>query len=206
MKHIDLLIERYSCLEVCREDIEAAVEATVRMHGVGGKLLLAGNGGSAADCEHISGELLKGFLLERKPTEDELEGLDPDIASGLQRGVAAIPLTSLTALSTAFANDACPENVFAQLVFALGRRGDVFLGISTSGNAENVCRAAETARARGLLTVAMTGESGGRLARICNISIRVPENETYKIQELHLPVYHAICAQVEEILFGGTEQ
>ena len=206
MKHIDLLIERYPCLSVCREDIAAAVEAIVRMHREGGKLLLAGNGGSAADCEHISGELLKGFLLARKPVDGELDGLDPAIANGLQRGVAAIPLTSLTALSTAFSNDVYPENVFAQLVFALGRSADVFLGISTSGNAENVCRAAETAKARGLLTVALTGESGGRLSRICRISIRVPERETYKIQELHLPVYHAICAQVEEILFGGILQ
>jgi len=205
MKHIDLLIKRYPALRVCRADIELAVGAIVSMHRDGGKLLLCGNGGSAADCEHISGELLKGFLSKRSLADDELKGLDPDIREGLQCGVAAIPLPSLSALSTAFSNDESPENTFAQLVFALGAEGDLFFGISTSGNAENVCRAASVARTMSIKTVALTGESGGKLAGICDVGICVPENETFKIQELHLPIYHAICAEVEEILFGGNK-
>jgi len=204
MKHIELCIQRYSALEVCREQMKHAVTIIEQMYQESGKLLLCGNGGSAADCEHISGELLKGFLLKRPPLREEIDGLRPEIASGLQRGIQAIPLTSLSALSTAFGNDVAPENTFAQAVFALGSHGDVFLGISTSGNAENVCRAAEVARKKGLPTIALTGQSGGRLAGLCDVAIRVPATETYQIQEYHLPVYHALCAQVEEDLFGGN--
>ena len=202
MKHVEILIERYPCLAVCREDIEKTVEAILEMYHTGGKLLLCGNGGSCADCEHISGELLKGFLLERKPLPEEVEGLDESIASALQRGIPAVPLTSLTAVSTAFANDVAPENIFAQLVFSLGGKADVVLGISTSGNSGNVLRAVKTAKVRGLKTVAMTGAKGGKLADVADICIKVPETETFKVQELHLPVYHAICAEVEEVLFG----
>lgn len=204
MKHIELCIQRYPALEICRGDMEKAVALICAMYRQEGKLLLCGNGGSAADCEHISGELLKGFLLPRKPLREEIEGLRPEIAQGLQRGVQAIPLASLSALSTAFGNDVAPENTFAQAVFALGGRGDVFFGISTSGNAENVCRAAEVARKKGLPSIALTGESGGRLAPLCDVAIRVPAKETYQIQEYHLPVYHALCAQVEDDLFGGN--
>ena len=204
MKHIELCIQRYPALEVCREEMKRAVTVMEQMYQESGKLLLCGNGGSAADCEHISGELLKGFLLKRTPLREEIDGLRPEIASGLQRGIQAIPLTSLSALSTAFGNDVAPENTFAQAVFALGSRGDVFLGISTSGNAENVCRAAEVARKKGLPAIALTGQGGGRLAGLCNVAIRVPATETYQIQEYHLPVYHALCAQVEEDLFGGN--
>ena len=204
MKHIEICIQRYPALAICRKEIEEAVALICKMYHQSGKLLLCGNGGSAADCEHISGELLKGFLLHRPPLAEEIDGLRPEIAAGLQRGIQAIPLTSLSALSTAFGNDVAPENTFAQAVFALGSQGDVFLGLSTSGNAENVCRAAEVARKKGLPTVALTGESGGRLAPLCDVAIRVPAKETYQIQEFHLPVYHAICAQVEENLFGGN--
>ena len=202
MRHVDLLIERYPALGVCREDIENSVKAILEMYHAGGKLLLCGNGGSCADCEHISGELLKGFLLARKPLPEEVEGLDESIASSLQRGIPAIPLTSLTAVSTAFANDVAPANIFAQLVFALGGKSDVFFGISTSGNSGNVLAAAKTAKVRGLKTIAMTGMKGGKLNDVADICIKVPECETFKVQELHLPVYHAICAEVEEALFG----
>ena len=202
MRHVDLLIERYPALGVCREDIENSVKAILEMYHAGGKLLLCGNGGSCADCEHISGELLKGFLLARKPLPEEIEGLDESIASSLQRGIPAIPLTSLTAVSTAFANDVAPANIFAQLVFALGGKSDVFFGISTSGNSGNVLAAAKTAKVRGLKTIAMTGMKGGKLNDVADICIKVPECETFKVQELHLPVYHAICAEVEEALFG----
>ena len=201
MKYVNELIERYPALSVCREDIVKTIDTILEMYHSGGKLLLCGNGGSCADCEHISGELLKGFLLMRKPLPEEVSGLDEDIASNLQRGIPAIPLTSLTAVSTAFANDVAPSNIFAQLVFALGMGNDVFLGLSTSGNSRNVVNAAKTAKARAIKTVAMTGAKGGLLADICDICIKVPETETFKVQELHLPVYHAICAEVESALF-----
>ena len=204
MKYIDKLIKDHPELSACRSGIESAVNAIVEMHQNHGKLLIAGNGGSAADCEHISGELLKGFLLPRKPSKADFIVSAPDFSDELQRGIAAIPLPSLTSLFTAFSNDASPKLAFAQLVFALGNRSDVFLGISTSGNAENVVLAAETAKARGLITVGLTGMDGGRLAEVCDVSIKAPQTETYKIQELHLPIYHAICAQTEEILFGGN--
>lgn len=202
MKHIDVLIERCPTLSVCREQIETVVSALVEMHKNGGTLLLCGNGGSAADCEHISGELLKGFLKKRPLTECEKIGISTDVADKLQGGIKSIPLTSLSALGTAFSNDVDADLVYAQLVSVFGGKDDVFLGISTSGNAKNVCAAAEVAHARGLKTFALTGMGGGRLAEICDCSIKVPEYETFKIQELHLPVYHAICAQVEEIVFG----
>lgn len=203
MKHIDVLIERYPALSVCREQIETVVSAFVEMHKNGGALLLCGNGGSAADCEHISGELLKGFLLKRPLNDTEKLGISSEISEKLQGGIKAIPLTSLSALGTAFSNDVDADLVYAQLVSVFGGENDVFLGISTSGNAKNVCAAADVARARGLKTFGLTGVSGGRLADICDCTIKVPECETFKIQELHLPVYHAICAQVEEIVFGA---
>lgn len=194
MNHIECLTERLPELSAVAQKIEKAVEAICLMHRDGGKLLLCGNGGSAADCEHISGELLKGFLQKREPREN--------VPSVLQQGVAAIPLPSLSASLSAFANDVEPSLVYAQLTYALGRPGDVFMGISTSGNSKNVVEAAEVARRLGLVTIALTGASGGKLADICHVTIRVPENETYLVQELHLPVYHVICAEVEERLFG----
>ena len=203
MNHIEILIDRYPALAVCREQIENMVFSLVEMQKNGGTLILCGNGGSAADCEHISGELLKGFLLKRPLSDTEKCGISSDIADKLQGGIKAIPLTSLSALGTAFSNDVDADLVYAQLVSVFGGKNDVFLGISTSGNAKNVCAAAEVARARGLKVFGLTGVGGGRLAKICDCSIKVPEYETFKIQELHLPVYHAICAQVEEIVFGG---
>ena len=194
MNHIEKLINRIPALAPLEAEIEGAVTAICEMHRAGGKLLLCGNGGSAADCEHISGELLKGFLQKREPREN--------VPSVLQQGVAAIPLPSLSASLSAFANDVEPSLVYAQLTYALGRPGDVFMGISTSGNSKNVVEAAEVARRLGLVTIALTGASGGKLADICHVTIRVPENETYLVQELHLPVYHVICAEVEERLFG----
>ena len=194
MNHIEKLIERMPALAGCAEEMTAAVEAICRAHLAGGKILLCGNGGSAADCEHISGELLKGFLLPR-PAEDGY----PD---ALQRGLCAIPLTSMSAALSAFANDCDPTLVFAQLTYAMGRPGDVFVGLSTSGNSKNVVEAAKVAKKAGLVTMALTGESGGALLEICDIAIRVPAKETYLVQEYHLPVYHAICAEVEERLFG----
>ena len=200
MNYVADTIKRYPALSVCEKEIEAAVNTICDMYKNGNKLLLCGNGGRAADCEHISGEFLKGFMKKRPYEADELK-LEEDILQKLQKGVPAIPLTSLTASLSAFANDVDPMLCYAQLVNALGKENDVFLGISTSGNAKNVAFAAKCAKALGIKTIALIGKDGGLLKDICDIVIIVPENETYKIQELHLPVYHAICAQVEENLF-----
>ena len=194
MNHIEKLIERMPALAGCADAMCAAVDAICRAHLAGGKILLCGNGGSAADCEHISGELLKGFLLPR-PAEE-------GYPNALQRGLCAIPLTSMSAALSAFANDCDPALVFAQLTYAMGRAGDVFVGLSTSGNSQNVVEAAKVARRAGLVTVALTGESGGVHLDLCDVTIRVPAKETYLVQEYHLPVYHALCAEVEARLFG----
>ncbi len=201
MKHIDLLIERYPQLKNCYQQIQSAVEAIIQSYHNGGKVLLCGNGGSASDCEHISGELLKGFLLTRKLSDNEYPTIQGVAREKLQKGIPAIPLTSLSALNSAFSNDVDAEWTYAQSVFALGKKEDVFIGLSTSGNAKNVSYAAQTAKSLGLTTICLTGDKISVLSELSDIAIRVPECETFKVQELHLPVYHAICAQVEEILF-----
>lgn len=208
MKHnyIEEMTQRYPALGACAEDVRAAVDTLIECYRAGGKILLCGNGGSAADCEHIAGEFLKGFLSLRPSTEDELASLsealgDPAKASKLQRGISAIPLPSISGALSAFANDVDAELVYAQLVYALGKQGDVLIAISTSGNSKNAVAAAKVARARGLKTVALTGMKGGSLADVCDVCVKAPEKETYKVQEYHLPIYHAICAQVEDILF-----
>ncbi len=202
MIFVNQLIERFPQLQNCKEDIEKTILAIENMHKNGGKLLLAGNGGSCSDCEHISGELLKGFRLKRKPNAEDTKGLESEIADKLQLGIGAIPLASLTALSSAFNNDVDPNLTFSQLVFGLGKKEDVFMGLSTSGNAKNICNAVKVAKSKGLITIGLTGEKGGELNKLCDIVIKVPETETYKVQELHLPTYHAICAQVEYDIFG----
>lgn len=194
MKHIDTLISRYPVLVPLRESIVQAVKMIEDMHFSGGKLLLCGNGGSAADCEHISGELLKGFLL---PRPQHISGFEK-----LQGGIAAIPLPSLSALISAFSNDIAPELVYAQLTNVLAAENDVLFCISTSGNSKNVVLAAHLAKIKNIKTIALTGRDGGELKQLCTACICVPETETFKVQELHLPVYHAICAQCEEDIFG----
>ena len=201
MNQIDTIISENPALLPCKAAMEQITAAIVCMHENGGKLLLCGNGGSAADCEHISGELLKGFLSKRPLPEDSLTGLEDELRAKLQRGIGAVPLTSLSALGSAFANDVDPALSYAQAVLALGQKNDVVLGISTSGNAKNVAAALKVARAMGLKTLAMTGEKGGLLKEIADVTLTVPETETYKVQQLHLPAYHAICAEVERILF-----
>ena len=208
MNYVNDLIERYSSLKDIKNDVNAAVAAVVDTYRAGGKILLCGNGGSAADCEHVAGELLKGFMLRRESRGDELSRLKEalgDKAGMLQQGIAAIPLPSISGAVTAFANDVDPSLVFAQMVYALGRDTDLLIAFSTSGNSENVVSAVKCAGALGIKTLSLTGASGGRLAEISDICIRVPESETYKIQEYHLPVYHAICAEAERILFGKGE-
>lgn len=205
--HINLMCERYPALCGVAEDVCRAVDM---LCGIGnGKILLCGNGGSAADCEHIAGELLKGFLLKRTPDGAELGRLSAVLgeekAARLQRGIAAVPLVSVSGALSAFANDVDPELVFAQLVYAMGRENDILLCLSTSGNSANVVRAASVARAMGMKTIALTGEGGGKLGEICDVTVAVPERETFKVQELHLPVYHAICAELERRLFSAAE-
>ena len=205
MKYVNELVARYSALEQIKADVEAAIELIVNSYKNGGKVLLCGNGGSAADSDHVSGELLKGFLSKREPKGEELSRLAAVLgedAAKLQRGIPAIPLPQLSGVLSAFANDVDPSLVYAQLVYALGKENDVLLVFSTSGNSVNVVKAAKCARAMGIPVIAFTGETGGRLLSVADICLRAPECETFKIQEYHLPIYHAICAQVENILFG----
>ena len=201
---LDELIKRYPILERVREDIDVVYGILERCYENGGKLLIAGNGGSAADAEHIVGELMKGFVKRRPVTEEMKEALekaDPvrgkELSEKLQGGLPAIALVDHAALSTAFANDVDGMLSYAQQVNGYGKPGDVFLGISTSGNAENAMYAAVTAKAKGMKVVGLTGKDGGKLAGIADAAVIVPEMETYKIQELHLPVYHALCLMLE---------
>ena len=206
--HFDRLLRRYPALECCRESIMDAYRMLAACYRGGGKLMAVGNGGSCADCEHIAGELMKGFLLKRPlpPAQREAvraatEGLLPKAAELFQQGLPAIALTGHAALSTAVQNDLDPELAPAQQVVALGRPGDVVLGISTSGNARNVALAVQTAKALGLRTLGLTGGSGGRLAALCDCAIVVPASGSADVQELHLPVYHALCAMLEAKFF-----
>lgn len=206
MNRIEQLGERYPALTDCLPQIERAVEAIVEMHRAGAKLLLCGNGGSAADCGHIVGELGKGFLSRRGLTHEEKAtlaevGIPQELTEQYQHGICAISLPEQSALLSAFANDVEPRLVYAQSVLGYARAGDVFWGISTSGNSRNVVLAAQTAKAVGITTIGLTGQSGGKLAEVCDIAIRVPATETFMVQEYHLPVYHAICAEVEGRLF-----
>jgi D-sedoheptulose 7-phosphate isomerase len=205
---LDDLIARHPALAACRPDIEAAFAALARVFAGGGKLLVCGNGGSAADADHIVGELMKGFRKARRPgaeTAARLRAADPDLgprlAARLQTGLAAINLAAGSALPTAFANDEDPGLVFAQQVLGLGRPGDALLGISTSGNAANVNAALVTARAVGMATVGLTGASGGAMRGRCDALVAVPADATFEVQELHLPVYHCLCAMLEDRFF-----
>ncbi len=209
-KRIDELISRKPELEACRTSIADAAGLLIRCYTRNGKVLVCGNGGSASDSAHIVGELMKGFLSERKLRPDLSEPLmsgDPEmgsyIAERLQIGLPAIDLTAQTALFTAFVNDCSPDLVFAQQVAAYGRDTDVLIGMSTSGNSKNVVYAAYTARMLGLGTIGLTGEKGGALSKWSDVCIAVPEKTTAEVQELHLPVYHTLCAVVEEHFFDG---
>lgn len=207
-KIIEELIQRYPVLDSVKEEIIEAYYILEECFTHDGKLLIAGNGGSAADAEHIAGELMKRFRKPR-PVMDELarkmESLDPDrgkkLAKNLERGLMAIPLTAHEALTTAYINDVDGLGVFAQQLLGFGRPGDVFLGISTSGNSQNIINATVVARAREIKVIGLTGAEGGELARVSDVSIKVPETETYMIQELHVPVYHCLCLMLEEHFF-----
>ncbi len=196
------LFERYPCLEICRDDINNAFEIIKNCYENGGKILCCGNGGSAADCDHFVGELMKGFLKKRPLSATEKSRFaDKFIADNLQKGLPAISLCTHSALMTAFENDAVPSLVFAQQVYAYAKKEDVLLCFSTSGNSENVVFAAEAATAAGINIISVTGERESRLSEKSTVCIRLPETETFKIQELTLPVYHCLAAMTEEYFF-----
>ncbi|MFR5754940.1 MAG: SIS domain-containing protein [Roseburia intestinalis] len=205
---INELMKRYPQLVVVRKEIEESYEVLKKSYQNGGKLLIAGNGGSCADSEHIVGELMKGFCLERKvPGDfaDTLKEIDlemgTNLAAKLQGALPAIALDNHNALNTAYLNDVDGLLCYAQQVYGYGTTGDVFLGISTSGNSKNILNAAIVAKAKGMKVIGLTGEGGGKLADISDVVIKVPEKETFKIQELHLPVYHCLCLMLEKEFF-----
>jgi D-sedoheptulose 7-phosphate isomerase len=201
---LETLLNRYPPLQSCAPDIAAATALLEQIFRAGGKLLLCGNGGSAADSDHIAGELLKGFGHARTLPAADAAKLGGDLAKNLQGALPAIPLPQLTALVSAFSNDCDPKYVYAQLTWGLGRAGDALLAITTSGNSANVLHAADAAKARGMKVIGLTGATGGKLLAKCDICIRVPEKETFKIQEFHLPVYHCLCLMLEETFFGKS--
>lgn len=205
IKHIDLLIKRYPVLESIKGNIIEAYLVMEECYLNGGKMLIAGNGGSAADAEHIAGELMKRFKILRPVSLDYAEKLievDADrgsaLAKNLECSLMAIPLVAHEALTTAYINDVDGLGVFAQQLFGYGCEGDVFLGISTSGNSKNVMSATVVARASGIKVIGLTGAKGGELAEVSDVAVKVPETETYMIQELHLPIYHCWCLMLED--------
>lgn len=207
--HIELLLRRYPLLEVCKEDVLCAYSILEGAYVQGNQLLVAGNGGSAADSEHLVGELMKGFLLSRRlePSfQEQLLQVDGELgltlAQNLQGALPAIALDGHPALSTAYMNDCAPLLCFAQQVNGYGKPGDVFLGISTSGNSKNILYAAITARAKGMKIIGLTGQKDNCLSDSADVCIRVPQTETFMVQELHLPVYHCLCAMLEERFYG----
>jgi len=208
MNHLETLIERYPVLMSCREDIEMAFRLMVDSYEQGGKLLICGNGGSAADAEHIVGELMKGFKKPRRLDDEtigKLKAIDDEMgqfmADNLQGALPAIALDGHVALSTAYMNDCAPLLCFAQQVNGYGKAGDVLLAISTSGNSKNVIYAAVMAKAKGMKVIGLTGRRESKLSALADVCIRVPETETYMIQELHLPVYHCLCLMLEDKSF-----
>lgn len=199
-KYFERLFLRYPSLTGIRSEIAEAYELLETCYENGGKLLVCGNGGSAADSDHIVGELMKGFYKTR-PLEKETLKRVGSLGEKLQGALPAIALTGHSALSSAFANDVDPEMVFAQQVYGYGKEGDALICLSTSGNSVNVCNAARVGKAAGMKVIAMTGRDGGRLRDLSDVSLIAPAEETADIQELHLPIYHALCAMLEEHFF-----
>jgi D-sedoheptulose 7-phosphate isomerase len=200
------LFERYPILNPIRTNIEESYQILKTMYEKGGKLMVMGNGGSSADSEHLCGELMKGFLSKRPLRAQDraiFDRIDPAIAPKLQRPLAAMSLVVAHGISTAFANDVDPDFVFAQQIYGLAKPEDVVVGISTSGNSRNVIWGFKAAKALGVKTIALTGENGGESKKWTDCMIQVPGNVTHEVQELHLPVYHALCIELEEYFFGG---
>jgi len=206
---IDQLINNYPILAQCEADISTAFELIRSSYQTGGKILACGNGGSAADAEHLVGELMKTFNLQRPLPEDikrnfsQSYGVEGEhLANRLQSALAAISLVSQSSLTTAIINDESADLVFAQQVVGYGAAADVLIAISTSGNSKNVLNAVYTAHVKGIKVVGLTGKKGGKLADHCDVCIRVPADNTPRIQELHVPVYHTLCAMLEDYFFG----
>ena len=192
------LIERYPQLNNCAKDIENALFLMIDTYKNGGKILVCGNGGSSADADHIVGELMKGFLKTRKVTDARIP---QELREKLQGALPAISLSAHTSLMTATINDNDADMVFAQQVYGYAKDNDLLIAISTSGNSKNVLNAVKVAKSLGVKTIALTGETGGELKQLADVTICAPSTETYKIQEYHLPIYHYLCAKVEEEIF-----
>lgn len=192
------LIKRYPALSEISDDIKKAADLMLECYKNNGKILVCGNGGSAADCEHIVGELMKGFMMERKLSD---ERIPEDLRENLQGALPAISLPSQSAIISAFANDVKPDFVYAQLTYGYAKENDLLIGISTSGNSKNIVNAVKVAKAMGVKTLALTGMNESLLSGLCDVTIKAPETETYKIQEYHLPIYHYLCAEIEKQLF-----
>jgi D-sedoheptulose 7-phosphate isomerase len=213
LKLLERTLQRYPSLAEIREDILAGARALIANQRRRGMIFVCGNGGSAADSEHIVGELIKGFLESRRLGESERERLASSLGEGdaaylaehLQGGFRAMSLTGHPALSSAVANDTAADLIFAQQLYALASPGDLLVAISTSGNSGNVVRAAQVAKSLGVTVVSLTGRQGGRLAALSEVAIRVPAQETFEVQEFHLPVYHVLCAMVESDFYGSGE-
>jgi D-sedoheptulose 7-phosphate isomerase len=208
-ERLSLLLERYPALQTCEKELGAAFDLLVAAYQSGNKLLICGNGGSAADSEHMVAELMKGFLKRRPISAGHAAQLEhaggaagKEIASRLQGTLAAVSLPAQVSLVTAIANDVDYDMIFAQQVYGLGRPGDVLLGISTSGKSKNISNAVLVAKAFGLRSIALTGRSGGELAPLADVAIKVPSDNVAEIQELHLPVYHWLSTELEETFFG----
>ena len=201
MDELQKLVLRSPGLSNCLSEIEAATKMLIISFQQNHKLLLCGNGGSCADCEHIAGELVKQFSRTRPLSAELAEKLGPELSRELHGGLPALSLPSMIGFHTAFNNDDKPEYAFAQQVVAFGQPGDVLMGISTSGNSKNIIKAAEAARALGLKVLSLTGQDGGVLATLADTAIRAPATEVARVQELHLPIYHSICQMVEDTLF-----
>ena len=205
------LYRRNPALNICKTQIDAAFGLLLSCAEANASVYLCGNGGSAADCEHIAGELMKGFLLSRPLTRFQKESFDDieggwEIAEKLQRGLRAVSLVSQSGLISAFANDVDPALVYAQQVYAYASNdADVLLALTTSGNSENVLNAVKTAKAAGIRSLAITGQTGGRIKEFADVTVKLPALEPFEVQELTLPVYHALCAAVETEFFGGFE-
>jgi phosphoheptose isomerase len=205
------LIRNYPALKGCKEDISRAFELMKSTYWNKGIILACGNGGSAADTEHMVGEMMKTFKLPRPLPDDLKERLTHDyknegafLAEHLQRSLPAISLVSQTSLNTAIGNDASADLIFAQQVIGYGKPGDILFAISTSGNSKNILNAVYTAKVSGMKVIGLTGRTGGKMKIHCDVAICVPADETHRIQELHLPVYHALCAMLEDHFFGGS--
>ena len=192
------LFERYPQLNICKNDIENALSLMIDTYKKGGKILVCGNGGSSADADHIVGELMKGFLKSRKVTDARIP---KDLREKLQGALPAISLSAHTSLMTATINDNDADMVFAQQVYGYAKDNDLLIAISTSGNSKNVVNAVKVAKSLGVKTVALTGKTGGELKQLADVTICAPSTETYKIQEYHLPIYHYLCASVENEFF-----